>query len=126
MDLAEAYPQEAGIEFWKRGIVHHKRKSIDISEAYQLDALKGDIFLNFLTPCTVSITDGCIVLEGKKSKTGIYFNYEQLSCELEKIVLDDEKLSDVWGNSLTRVALKLRNPKNKGKINYQIKELKNN
>lgn len=124
MDLADAYPDEAGIDFWKREILHHKRKSIDISETYQLDELKGDIFLNFLTPCTVTVTDGLIVMECKKSKTGISFGKEQLSCELEKIALDDKKLSDVWGSSLTRVALKLRDPKTKGRINYQIKELK--
>jgi hypothetical protein len=126
IDLADAYPEEAGINYWKRSLKFQRDKSIQVNEDYSLDKVAGPTFLSFMTPCRVNISrEGKIELTEKNRDSPfqlvIDYDAKQLSGEKETIKIEDPRLLPVWGDELTRIKLIMKSPEKTGKIHYSIK-----
>jgi hypothetical protein len=69
LDLAKAYPTEAGIKTWKRSLQFNKVKNqIELKDQYELGALTQPIQQAFMTLCTIDTgTPGKL---GLKTSTG--------------------------------------------------------
>jgi hypothetical protein len=54
LDLAKAYPAEAGIKTWKRSLQFNKVKNqVELKDLYELNELKQPVLQAFITLCTI-------------------------------------------------------------------------
>lgn len=124
IDLAGAYPEEAGVNYWKRSLTFQRGKSIQVNEVYSLKKVDGPTFLSFMTPCSVSINEGKIELTEQNAvnpfQLAIDYNAKQFSVEIENIKIDDPNLKRVWGDELRRIKMIMTSPAQTGKIRYTI------
>jgi hypothetical protein len=124
MNLATAYPAEAGIVRWTRNIaLERKADRIRLIENFQLQK-KVPVVLSFMTPRVPSLSPkGRIVLSAAdKSIRVVYLNYDAslAAPSFEKIALTDEGLRDTWGESIYRVLLISLGPTDGGEWMMEI------
>jgi hypothetical protein len=118
LDIAGAYPSEAGVTSWKRTVQLHRGKSLEIVDSYDLNKRAKDMTLTLMTPCDVTIVEpGKLMLKGAEGQFGqatIIYDAKKLKAVTEKVALDDERLSRGWDtNQLTRILLKATSPPKK-------------
>lgn len=126
LDIANAYPDTAGIISWIRNICFNRKKGINITETYSLSQYIEPQKINFLTSCNVGIKENKIILTAGDIDQNNRFIIEldkpgDYLIDTELINLDDKKLYSCWGNSLTRIIVKSKNTGLTGKISYTIK-----
>jgi hypothetical protein len=108
LDIAAAYPKEAGITSWVRTMRLVRGESITISDSFQLDGPTTDIVQHLMTTCDVSLTKpGEFTLTHPETKVEAVVNYEPAGWEVqvETIPLTDQKLSEMWGPHVRRINL---------------------
>ncbi|PHN08240.1 heparinase II/III family protein [Flavilitoribacter nigricans] len=121
LDIAGAYPQEAGVKTWLREIDFQRGKAIDITESYELDRVSGETSLFFVTPCQPQTSKaGVLQLRDASGAFTMALEYDpkQFEASSESITIEDRRLLSVWGDTLYRVQLKLKNPREKGVLEY--------
>ncbi|MBT4137818.1 MAG: heparinase [Candidatus Latescibacteria bacterium] len=126
LDLVGAYPKEAGIQSWQRAITLNRGKSVEIRDRYVLDKVSGDMILNLMTACDVSVLEpGKLMLKGDGEKFGsatVVYDAEMFEAATEAIALDDRKLSRSWQTEqLTRIVLKAKSPSKKDTWTVSVK-----
>ena len=118
LDIAGAYPEDAGIRTWARTVTLVRGQEIVVTDAYDLTAVTGDLTLNLITPCDVEVgAQGLLHLKettfGRDRITGsvqIHYDADKFSAEVEPVPITDSRLGGVWGEHLTRIALTAVNP----------------
>lgn len=118
-DIADAYPEEAGVESWKREIVFQRRKRITVTDTFKL--LRNDgIEMSLMTPCSVRIDGNVIRLEetaledgGRSAGATFTFDAEAFDVRLDSYPLADVnfKRGNPWGETLTRIVFVSKTPK---------------
>jgi hypothetical protein len=109
LNIAPAYPKEAGIVSWARKIRLDRGQSLTISDAFGLQKESAAVSQSLMTPCEISLVEaGQLKFSRPNTETGVVVRYEppQLELEIETIELEDEKLMEMWGPCLQRVLLK--------------------
>jgi hypothetical protein len=128
LDIAGAYPEEAGVDTWLRTVILNRGADIAITESYSLKDVSGGITLNFLTPCEVLLQDDdCIALKASELSEDrmsgaalIHYDAEKLAASVEEVALEDGRLKHIWGNSLKRIMLKAKKPLQKDTLKLRI------
>jgi hypothetical protein len=128
LDIAGAYPEEAGVDTWMRTVALNRGADIAITESYSLKDTSGDIILNFLTPCEVLLQDdGRIALKPSElsedrmsGAAQIHYDAGKLTASVEEVVLEDGRLKHIWGSRLTRIMLKAKNPSKEDALELRI------
>lgn len=113
MDIAAAYPPEAGVESWVRTVRLNRRRNVEVVDAYTLAKPSSDIIENFIVAGKVRQTEpGRLLLHDREAAIRMLLEYEsaKLSAEVEPIPLDDDKLNEMWGDCLYRIRLRTRQP----------------
>jgi hypothetical protein len=118
LDIAGAYPKNAGVKSWVRTVALNRGADITITDTYDLESVSGDIVLNLITACDVALQDGGqIALKTSgltDSRTSgaaqLHYDAEKLTASIEEISIEDSRLKGIWGDRLTRVLLKAKNP----------------
>jgi hypothetical protein len=113
LEIASAYPSEAGIKRWIRTIRLMRGQSVIIEDDYELDHVPRSLVLSLLTSSHVSLDDaGCISLsrvnlpDGRVSGSGVVlYDVDQFSPSVEVIPITDPRLPSVWGRQLCRILL---------------------
>ncbi|MZQ86770.1 heparinase [Paenibacillus sp. 5J-6] len=109
MNIENAYADSAGITSWKRSIslIRDSNPSIEIKDNFQLERMTGDISLIIMTPHAPQFERiGIIALQDiNDNKLMIRYDGEMFAASTDLIVLDDEVMSDVWGDQLYRIKL---------------------
>ena len=124
LDISEAYPKEAYVSKWKRTIQLNRGKEVLVTEQFKLKKYKRPSEI-ILICCGKAQLEGSnkIVINNGKNKGALYFNADQLSPSIEKIVFQDNTILNAWQKrSLYRIRLSLRNESLKGTISYSIKQ----
>jgi hypothetical protein len=109
LDIAPAYPKEAGIVSWARSIRLERGQAVTISDTFELREKSAAIEQSLMTPWEVSrVEAGRLQLSRPDADFGVVVRYEpaRLDVEVETIEFEDEKLAEMWGPSLRRVLLK--------------------
>jgi len=109
MNIAPAYPKEAGIASWVRRIRLDRRQSVTVSDTFELQKESAEIFQSLMTPCEVSLAGaGQLKFSHPDTKTSVVVRHEppRLDVEIETVELQDEKLAEMWGPCMRRVLLK--------------------
>ncbi len=117
LDIAGAYPPEAGVREWQRTLRLERGKQIELVDSYRLRDPVSEPALTLMTPCEVTVVaPGKLILRTTSSESGqsstleIEYDPGKLSAATEEIPLDDGRLTRVWGNHLTRILLKADGP----------------
>jgi hypothetical protein len=128
LDIAGAYPEEAGVDTWMRTVALNRGAGIAITESYSLKKISGGIILNFLTPCEVVLHDDGLIslkaseLSGDRTSGAaqIHYDADKLAASVEEITVEDNGLKRIWGSSLTRIMLKAKNPSQTDALKLRI------
>ncbi|WP_409346148.1 heparinase II/III family protein [Paenibacillus sp. MBLB4367] len=112
MNLACAYPEEAGIVSWKRTYSFYRSNDtfIEIADDFKLLQESDNVIIHLMTPCMPQMSnDGSILLQNPEGEN-VYIHYDgsNLLAVSEAIEVLDERLRAVWGDSLYRIILKAK------------------
>ena len=113
LDMASAYPAEAGLNAWKRTVTLERSSGVTIEDQATFGSDGGEVVFHLMTACDVDVGDGELVLQevslpdGRSTGSGRIVIDDGFSVSLDKISLDDgERLHKIWGSYVTRVLLK--------------------
>jgi hypothetical protein len=123
MNLATAYPPEAGAKRWMREVVLDRRaNTVRVSEDFTL-AKPVEVALIFMTPREPQEGAGVITLHSTKpgvKDVSIRYDAKALNAKVEKKILDDASLQHSWGPALYRVQLISTSPVAQGNWKIEI------
>jgi hypothetical protein len=124
MNLATAYPEEAGIKHWTRTLVLDRMANrFHLDEEFQLQK-KVQVQLSFMTPCIpTQDPEGKVVLTAAKGQAReVSLNYDSAVVvpTIEKIDLTDDWLVARWGKFIYRVLLTSTAPTDSGKWDVEF------
>lgn len=132
VEIAAAYPAEAGLLSWNRKVTLERDKSlISILENYEI-AEPREIVLNFLTQREVRTIDkseksrGFTLLGSEAFPNNALLSFEgpgieNCSLEIESIQIDDARLVLVWGSIIRRLRIRIQAPQVSGIIQSSIR-----
>ncbi|MFC2124555.1 heparinase II/III family protein [Bacteroidota bacterium] len=124
MDIAGAYPEEAGVKKWFRSIFFRRGRFIRIIEDYELEEVNGETYFSYVTPCKVNNKGGEVIFDGGDYKVALEFDANKLEPTIEEIEVKDQRLISSWGKTLRRVKLVLIEPVQADQITFTFKEVK--
>ena len=126
LDIAKAYPEDAGINYWLRTMTLHRGKDVTITEKYDLKKVTGPLELHFMTIMEPDTSvPGQVIL---KTKTGngadvilkLSYDKKHFTAESEHIKVEDQRLLTSWPPDMYRILLKCNDPKKTGKFMVKI------
>lgn len=106
MNIAEAYPKEAGVTQWSRTLTFNGRQ-IKLREDYVLKMRKDTTSLSLITPIQPQVKRGIIILGNAQNHEGleITFDPKVFKVLIEPKALEDPSLQHSWPEGLTRIRL---------------------
>ncbi|WP_181152770.1 heparinase II/III family protein [Paenibacillus sp. AR247] len=124
MNLAGAYPGFAGIKSWIRSVNFYRDLSpnIEISDNFLLNQVTDDITQILITPHPPQTQEiGNIILQDKNyNRVKIQYDSEMYAYSVEKILLEDEIMREIWGDALYRIKLTAIKPAAQGECVIRI------
>jgi hypothetical protein len=127
LNLASAYPNAAGIKFWKRTLTFERGKQITLLEDYELNQVPETLELSVMTwgaPELVQAGKIRVQAPGAAKSKGaiqIQFDPRKLEVVIEPIAITDDKLHAVWGEKVHRLKFSVQNPVKKDWIKLIFK-----
>ncbi len=127
LDISSAYPEEAGINSWKRTITLNRGKDVVILDEYQLEEARENLQMSMMSWCEPELVEeGKIRLEfpeeANSSKSRyIFYDKKKFKVDIETIALKDSRLRSSWGPRLFRIVLTAKEKLLKDKFSLRIK-----
>ncbi len=124
-DISKAYPEGAAVDKWVRSYTLERGKKFIIKDDYVLSEVKDvPTTLNFVTCCDVEkISEGKLYLKGDGFTLEMKYDAKILKPEIEYKKITDKGLSRYW-DKINRIVFTVSNPKEKGKDEIVVRELK--
>ncbi|MGE5500106.1 MAG: heparinase II/III family protein, partial [Syntrophothermus sp.] len=124
LDIAGAYPKETGLTKWIRTLkLSRIMSTLEVAEDYSSETAPKELSLSFMTPCSIDESKGgCLILhygKGSESRSKqVILSYDPgiMTPEIQKIAVDDKRLSNIWGNELKRILFHIRKPESEGSL----------
>lgn len=113
LDIAGAYPPEAGIVTWRRTLRLDRGPSahITLRDAYELAAPPRSLALHLMARAAVDAgMPGVLRCTGTKRQLLVHYDAAQFEAAVERIAIADARLGPVWGEAVYRVILTARAP----------------
>jgi hypothetical protein len=127
MDIAAAYPAEAGIKSWRREVEMNKRKGvIRINDTYAMKAAPAGIVQSFMSVCDIDISTPGKIIFSLPNQEKVYLDYDKKLWEasVETVALtapEDIHMKQSWkGRDIRRVLLTGKSHKASGSVTYNI------
>ena len=123
-NIAQAYPQEAGVKSWVRTITLDRVQNvIRVEEDFELDHAVP-VTLSVITPRIAELDpSGSITLKlasGSGSASLLKYDSAQIASKVETIELTDPGLRMSWGGQIYRILLNSKQPVAAAKWNYEF------
>lgn len=123
LNIAGAYPEEAGVKEWRRRY-EVKGREVKVSDRFDLADATTPNVVNFLTWGTIDITTpGKVAIDANGHKAELTYDPSQFEVAVTDRELPDPRLSNVWGPKITRISLTDRKPSRRGSYRYSVKAL---
>lgn len=114
INIAGAYPPEAGINNWIHTIRLNRGKEILVTDAFDLNKEAQKIELTLMTACEVALDEpGKITLQYINKNPAdstvtlyVFFDARKLTPKLEQIPINDKILKTMWGDKIMRILLR--------------------
>ena len=124
LDISAAYPEEAGINELNRSLTLNRGKEIVLHDKFQLDKADNQLDMNMITHFLVESNDpGKLVMVNRivsEDRLLLTYDPDLFDLKVEKIPVDDGRLSQVWGNELIRLIFKATNFPQNGDYTVKI------
>ena len=130
LDLAGAYPPEAGLTSWLRAVTLLRRQELRVEDNYVLSRAVSTIDLGLLTPCEVEVVGQTLTFRSvdfgpsastRLSGSGRMMIPAEISrVTVEPVAITDDRLAGVWGGRLTRVVFTLDRPALFGQLAWRV------
>lgn len=117
LDLAEAYPAEAGIRSWRRDL--WMSRSIAITDTWELQDTPRSLVWHLIVNGSITAGDGIVRVDD----LSISYDAEKLSLSVEPLPLTDPRLAAIWGEQLTRLVFSARSLTETGTIGMTFSEV---
>ena len=118
LNIAGAYPAEAGVKRWVRTVGIAKNGSVTVNEDYELAKSEGETKLMLITIAKPELASKGVVKIGTHR---IEYNASQLDVAVEPISDKlDPLLQGIWGKTMYRIMMTVKGNATKGKIRYRI------
>jgi hypothetical protein len=117
LDIAGAYPPQAGIESWRRTLrLDRGKNEIELRDAYVLQKPGGRVEWTLMTPGEVQQTR-----PGELAFSGVKVTFpEALAVAVEEVNTEDPRLKGVWGPRIRRILIKAAGLPAKGEFVVRI------
>ncbi len=129
VDIAGAYPPEAGVESCVRSVTLRRGLEVVIVDEFVLDHHGGPMTMHLLTPCGVDVLKGVLHLRerplGRDRRTGVgtvRFDESACSVTIERISISDPRLGRVWGDHLKRIIFTRTQNELHGTLRFHISQ----
>ena len=130
LDIAKAYPQEAGMNAWKRTITLNRNKKVVVKDVTDLQ--KADAIAQHLVTCYPAevvepgkVIIHCLAEDGNTIDFDVVYNSKQWEAKVEKIALtteEDQGIIAKWGDNIYRINFYAISPKLKDTYTFEIKK----
>jgi len=129
LDIAGAYPAEAGLSKWIRKLSLNRRTgAVLVQENYSLDAPAKELSVTLMT-CgeAISTKPGNLVVSIKGSdgaaatQVEIGFDPSMVTPKIETVRIADEELRNEWGESVQRIVFSVVQPGINGTLDFTFK-----
>ncbi|MDP6041124.1 MAG: heparinase II/III family protein, partial [Candidatus Latescibacteria bacterium] len=115
LDIAGAYPEEAGIKSWTRTVCLVRDEEVIVTDRFDLRAAMGETSMHLMTPCNVNVEDGELVLQettfGRDRVSGsakVVYDEATFDERVEIVAITDDKLGGLWGDHLNRIVFEAK------------------
>ena len=128
LDIAGAYPPEANLKTWIRTVTLNRGADIEVLDRYELSESVDDVTLNLLTPCEVvhqgpgeiGLRERILGNERTSGPVHLIYSPEGFTVTAETVHITDGRLKGIWGDTLTRILLKVEKPPKSGTSSIRI------
>ncbi len=125
LNIATAYPAEAGLTHWKRTLrLDRSGNRIEVNDECELRKSVSEIAFTFMTPLSAApASPGVLAFEGTDFPSGrvrLLYDARTLTPAIEEITLEDGRLRGAWGDKLRRVLLTAKKPSAQTKWLFQV------
>jgi hypothetical protein len=115
LDMARAYPPDAGLDSWKRTFrLDREKNEIEVADSYILKKPARQITQTLMTPCKPEqAAPGRLKLQAPGFRSGpvtILYDARVFTPAVEEVKLEDERLKSSWGERLYRILLTAADP----------------
>jgi hypothetical protein len=122
LDIAGAYPSDASVKSWKVDYAMSADGSLEIRHGFELSEAKAAHRLNYLCAVQPEMpVPGVIRLKNGNAAVDMTYDAKAFEPSVEKVAIDDVRLSRVWGDALYRLTLKALKSTPKGKYKISVK-----
>lgn len=118
-NIATAYPDEAGVKEWIRSYTM-KSGALVISDRFELNEIKKENVINFLSWGDIIIKDGVIEISVNGVEGTLKYDSKMFEVKKECVKLTDKKLSSVWGPEVYRLSFIAKEKEQKGCYTFTI------
>ena len=118
-NIATAYPDEAGVKKWIRSYTM-KSDALMISDRFELNEIKKENVINFLSCGDIIIKDGVIEISVNGVKGTLKYDTKMFKVKKKCVKLTDKKLSSVWGAEVYRLSFIAKEKEQKGCYTFTI------
>lgn len=120
LDIAKAYPAEAGIEEWTRSYTLGD-KTLVIEDAFKIGKAEKPNQIHFLIRGNTDASKpGTLTIETDGSKVTLAYDARAFDLVLEPVQMKDQRLERIWKDGLTRVTLTAKRPAASGRYRYTV------
>ncbi len=128
LDIAGAYPPEAGLKRWTRSVRLARGQAVIVEDDYELDHAPTSLTMSLLTPAQVALGQpGVIALtpadlpDGRVTASGVvHYDAAKFTASVETIMITDNRMVTVWGSHLYRILLAVRAPQQRNSWKLEV------
>lgn len=117
LDIAAAYPGEAGIRSWRRSarLDRGTEPEITLRDEWELESAPAQLALSLMAASDVELVEpGVLRCTGVRRPLDVRYDPAVFNAEIERIAIDDTRLSPVWGDYVSRIQLHVSAPAAQG------------
>ena len=117
LDLAAAYPPDAGLRQWRRSLrLDRAEHTVTLEDDYALTGPPHSLALHLMTSGPVDLSaPGTLRCETLTRPLLVTYPTDLFDAHVEEIAIDDARLEPVWGHRVFRVILEARSPHQEGR-----------
>lgn len=130
MDIARAYPDEAGVKQWLRKVTLDKpRNEVTVQDDFQLSKREGVLSQTFMTVCPTDHSKPGRIVFSIPGHRSVLLEYDAKAWDVSEEQMstsqpDERRVADNWGHRpIWRLLLTNKTQDKKGTFFYKIKQL---
>ena len=115
LDIARAYPAEAGVKSWRRRLrLDREKNEVEVVDLYTLASAPPKISLTLMTPWRPETGAAGELILPTGGRATLITHEKALTPVVEEIRIEDDRLKAVWGERVYRILLVAEKPLREG------------